>query len=670
MNNVANTLWSPDEKRIQKARITDYTQWLSQTRLLDFGSYESLWQWSVDCPEAFWTSVVDYFDIRLDGECHEVVSQDDMPYVKWFEGTCTNFSSQVFRNKNSESPALVYDSEVFEVGEISWDELEIRVAALAHFLRQQGVKPGQRVVACLPNTPHTVIALLAVASIGAVWSICAPEMGPVSIIDRFGQITPVVMITCDGYRYGGRDFSKLDVVENVIASIDSIHTVIMVPLLGLLDDNTRVMAGKSLYFWNQAVSGEHSLEIESLPFSHPLWIVYSSGTTGIPKAIVHGHGGIILGNMVSLGFHTDLAAGDRYCWIASTGWIVWNVLVCGLLVGSSVCLFDGALTGTSATPDWRHLWRFVSDNKIRVFGASAGFFASCLKAGIEPANDLDLACVESLISSGSPLAPESYHWIYKQLPDVWLSSGSGGTDIAGAFINGLPTLPVREGEMQCRVLGTAVYAYNDHGQPVMGEVGELVCTKPLPSMPLYFWGDENMERYLDSYFGMFTGHDTGKPVWRHGDWLELRNNEESVAAIIYGRSDATINRGGIRMGTSEIYRVVDHISEVSESMVVDLEYLGKPSRLLLFINVFDPADAGAELENKICANIRRSLSPRYVPDAVFYVPGIPRNLTGKKLELPIKKLLLGFEPEKVAKRDALANPDIFDWYVHNFNRFI
>lgn len=670
MNNAANILWSPDDSQIQKARITSYTNWLRDTSSLEFESYESLWQWSIDHPEAFWTSVIDYYSLPINGEYSEVVSQDDMPYAKWFEGTHTNFASQVFSNKSAESPALVYDSEILGAGEMSWDELEAKVAALAAFLRQQGVEPGQRVVACLPNIPHAVIALLAVASIGAVWSICAPEMGPVSIIDRFGQITPEVMITCDGYRYGGRDFSKLDVVEEVINNIDSIHTVIMVPLLELMEPATKVIGNKSLVFWDDVVVGNQTLDIASMPFSHPLWIVYSSGTTGIPKAIVHGHGGIVLGNVVSLGIHNDLGPGDRYCWIASTGWIVWNVLVCGLLVGSSICLFDGALTGTAATPDWRHLWRFVSNNKIRVFGASAGFFASCQKAGIEPAKDLDLACVEVLVSSGSPLVPESYHWIYQQLPDVWLSSASGGTDIAGAFFNGLPTLPVREGKMQCRVLGIAVYSYNDNGQPVTGEVGELVCTRPLPSMPLFFWGDENMERYLDSYFGVFIAHDTGKPAWRHGDWLELQDHGDSVSAVIYGRSDATINRGGIRMGTSEIYRVVDHMPEVAESMVVDLEYLGKPSRLLLFVTLIDEAFAGQELEQKICADIRRSLSPRYIPDAILYAPGIPKNLTGKKLELPIKKLLLGFEPEKVAKRDGLANPDIFDWYVDNAQEFI
>ncbi len=661
-------LWQPSNERLKQAKLTGYTNWLKETRGVSFDRYDDLWSWSAEThPEDFWKSVVDYFELPYADTVGEVMSSDAMPYTRWFKGVTTNFAEQVFRFAHLDSPALVYESEALGKGELSWSELKQQVASLAECLRSQGVQPGDRVVACLPNTWHAVVSFLAVAAVGAIWSICAPEMGPVSILDRFQQIEPKAFIACDGYVFSGKTIDKRPVIEEVASSLPTLKTIIRV---NLISSDRADIAGKETISWQQASSQKPQLRCESVSFEQPLWVVYSSGTTGIPKAIVHGHGGVALMNIVSAAFHTDLGPGDRYLWVASTGWIVWNILVCGLLVGATVCLFDGALTGSGSTPDWQRLWRFVAENNVEAFGAGAGFFASCDKFNVEPGRDCDLSTLRTIISSGAPLTPESYEWIYRQVPDVWVTSASGGTDIAGAFITGAPTLPVYSGEMQCRGLGAAVYAFDDDGRPVEGRVGELVCTRALPSMPLYFWGDKDDERYLDSYFGMYTDAKSGQSVWRHGDWLELNSRSQASSGVIFGRSDATINRGGIRMGTSEIYRVVDRLPVVADSMVVDLEYLGKPSMLALFVVLRNESELTTEIEDTIRSEIRVSLSPRYVPNKILAVPGIPRNITGKKLELPIKKVLLGFNPEYVAKRDGLANPDIFDWYVDNAQEFI
>lgn len=642
-------LWQPSEERREAARISDYMNWLaSRDEHLGFTDYADLWRWSTDDIEAFWGSIWTYFDIQSPEPYSAVLGQDGMPGAQWFPGARVNYVNQVFRHASSERPAIVFADESGFEQSLSWAELERQVASLAAALRGFGVVPGDRVVAYLPNRPEAVVAFLACASVGAIWSICSPDMGSVSVLDRFRQIEPKVMIAADGYRYSGKVFSRLDVLDEIRCELPSLEYCVLVPILGA----EAGAAPEGTIGWAELVSAEVALEPAWLPFDHPLWIVYSSGTTGTPKAIVHGHGGIMLAMSVGLGFHNDLGPDDRYHWYSSTGWIMWNCQVGGLLVGSTICLFDG----NPGYPDLKVLWQFAERFKVTFFGAGAAFYASCLKADVHPKEIADLSRLRSLGSTGSPLSPECYQWIYQHVAqdDLWLTPMSGGTDLAGPFIGGVPILPVYEGEMQCRVLGAAVAAYDEAGNAVLDEVGELVCTRPMPCMPLYFWNDHGGQRYLESYYDTYPG------VWRHGDWIRLT---ERGGAIIYGRSDATINRHGIRMGTSELYRAVEALPEVLDSLVVDLEYLGKPSYMPLFIVLKADIELDAPLRERIIGRIRTALTARHVPNDIFVVAAIPRTLSGKKLELPIKKLLLGQPLDKVVNIDSMANPESLAWFV-------
>lgn len=642
--------WTPSAQRCEQARITHYSQWLAnrseQTR---FADYASLWQWSVTDIEGFWESVWEYFDIASPTPYSSVLEARKMPGAQWFKGAQVNYAQQVFRHAGSDRPAILFADESGAEQELSWSELERQVAALAASLRGMGVTSGDRVVAFLPNRPETVVAFLACASIGAIWSVCSPDMGAVSVLDRFRQIEPKVLIACDGYRYGGKTFSRVDVVEQIRRQLPTLQQLIAVPVLGA--DNTGA-ALQNAQQWADMLQGDTPLQCTWLPFEHPLWVVYSSGTTGMPKPIVHGHGGIILAMSVSLGLHNDLGPSDRYHWYSTTGWIMWNCQVGGLLVGSTLCIFDG----NPGYPDLGALWRFAGKNQATLFGAGAAFYASCLKAGIVPNELADLSALKTVGSTGSPLGSDCYDWIQGNVGngDIWLAPMSGGTDLAGPFIGGNPTLPVYRGEMQCRVLGAAVHAFNDAGESVLDEVGELVCTEPMPCMPLFFWNDTDNLRYLDSYFDTFPG------VWRHGDWMKVTENG---GVIIYGRSDATINRHGIRMGTSELYQAAEALPEVQDSMVVDLEFLGKASYMPLFIVLREGAQLDDALHQRIMIAIREALTARHVPNDIFVVPAIPRTLSGKKLELPVKKLLLGHPIEKVANKDSMANPSSLDWYL-------
>lgn len=642
-------VWTPTEAHIRHANITAYRQWLERTRGLAFDNYEALWEWSTTEIEAFWESVWEYFDIRSRTPYTSVLSERKMPGAHWFSGAAVNYVDQVFRHATAERPAIVFRSEDGRNAEISWAELQRQVAALADSLRRLGVQRGDRVVAYLPNIPETVVAFLASASIGAIWSVCSPDMGTASVLDRFRQIEPSVLIGCDGYRYGGKDYDRADVVAQLRRELPTVRHTIMVPnLVGGAALGERFPAAHA---WADVTAGDAELACEWVPFEHPLWVVYSSGTTGMPKPIVHGHGGIMLVTGLMTAMHNDLHPGDRFHWYSSTGWIMWNAQVAGLLVGATICIYDG----NPGYPDWGALWRFVGETGVSFFGAGAAFFAGCEKAGVEPNQVADLSRLRGVGATGSPLAPESYRWIFDHVrSDIWINPISGGTDFAGCFLGGNITLPIYLGEMQSRCLGAAVHAFDDEGNAVLDQVGELVCTQPMPSMPLYFWGDTDGTRYHDSYFDVYPG------IWRHGDWLRITPRG---GAIIYGRSDTTINRYGIRMGTSEIYRAVESIPEILDSLVVDLEFLGRPSYMPLFVVMRPGHELDEALQNRIRDCIRQALSARYLPNEIIAVPEIPRTLSGKKLELPIRKLLLGHPLEKVANRDSLGNPQSLEWYL-------
>lgn len=666
---VDTPLWVPSTDRIAQANVTAFTDWLAGTRGLSFERYEDLWQWSVTDLDAFWRAVWEYFDVRADRIPERMLVDATMPGARWCPDVRLNLVDQVLRHDTLSGPAIVWESEALGAGEIDWPTLSRDVGAFAASLRALGVRPGDRVVAWLPNVPQTVVAFLAVASIGAIWSVCSPDMGPVAVADRFSQIAPKVLIACDGYRFGGRRYDRRDLLGKILDGLPSVETLIWLPVLDAAADPPVIASSRTLRTrsWFDAIREPSELRPVPMPFDAPLWIVYSSGTTGLPKSIVHGHGGILLGGLVTTALHTNLGPGHRFFWMSSTGWIVWNLQVLGMLVGATACLYDGAAGGPRTNhapergggPDWHFLWRFVARNRVRTMGAGAAFFASARKAGLAPGEICDLSALEAIQSSGSPLSPECFAWIYDRVKsDVWLASVSGGTDIAGGFMVGLPTLPVYSGELQCRNLGCAVHAFDDAGDPVLGEVGELVCTQPVPSMPVFFWNDPDGRRYRDSYFDSFTGH-----VWRHGDWLRLVPRPQATGGIIYGRSDATINRAGIRMGTSEFYRVVEAQPEVLDSLVVDIEYLGRTSCLLLFVVLRPGVADDTTLRQRLTQAIGSGLSMRHVPDEVHVVPAIPRTLTGKKLELPIKKLLLGHPPEKVLKRDGIVPVDAIDTFV-------
>ncbi|WP_077036834.1 acetoacetate--CoA ligase [Pelomonas sp. KK5] len=653
-------------------QIEHYQRFLRERHGVEFGSYAEMWQWSVTELDAFWRSVWDYFDLQSGTPFEAALCEERMPGAVWFRGATLNFAAQALRHadKVEDRPAIVFANEQLlshgALQETSWPELRRQVAALAAGLKALGVQRGDRVAAYLPNIPQTIVACLAVASIGAVWSVCSPDMGPLAVLDRFRQIEPKVLIAADGYVNAGQRIDRTPVVAELLAGLESVEHLLLVPVLDLPaalgEAQLATPRCQAHPFGNVLLEQQGAdFEPEMLPFDHPLWIVYSSGTTGLPKPIVHGHGGILLEMMVCGVLHMDLGPEDRLHWYSSTGWIMWNVQLAALLGGTTVCMFDGSPGGPRGAADWGTLWRFAALSRATFLGAGAAFHASCMKAGVEPQREGDLSALRAVGSTGSPLADECYDWLWKRCPkqpggrEIWICIIAGGTDFAGAFLTGNPTLPTIRGQMQCRALGAAVHAFDEQGQVLLDRVGELVCTRPLPSMPLYFWGDDaGMSRYRDSYFDMYPG------VWRHGDWLRIT---PEGGGIIYGRSDATINRHGIRMGTAELYRAVEALPEVLDSLVVDLEYLGRESFMPLFVQLREGVVLDDELQARLKAAIRAALSARHVPDEIHQVPAIPRTLSGKKMELPIRKLLLGATPEAVMKRDAMANAEAVDWFL-------
>ena len=647
-------IWEPSDAVRRRARITAYMEWLERERGLAFADYEALWSWSVKDLEAFWASIWDYFDIRAETPYDRVLAERRMPGAVWFPGAHLNYVNQVFRHASGTRPAIVFRNERGDAVEVGWHELERQVACLAASLKRIGVSRGDRVVAYLPNIPQTVVAFLAVASLGAVWSACSPDMGPVAVLDRFRQIEPKVMIAVDGYRYGGKAHDRRETVAELLRALPSVETLVTVDYLkpgAAATGNSHHSSVRNILRWAEAIAGEHVLAPESVPFDHPLWIVYSSGTTGLPKPIVHGVGGIVLEHLKLSGLQNDLGPEDRFHWFSSSAWVMWNIQVSGLLVGATLCLYDGH----PGWPDVGTLWRFAGETEVTFFGAGAAFFASCIKAGVEPSRVADLSHLRAVGSTGSPLPPEAYRWIYEHVrPDLWLTSIAGGTDFASAFVGGVPILSVYPGEIQCRCLGASVAAFDEAGNPLSNAVGELVCTEPMPSMPIYFWKDDGGVRYRDSYFDMYPH------VWRHGDWIRFTPRG---GAVIYGRSDATINRHGIRMGTSELYRAVEDLPEIMDSLVVDLEYLGRDSYMPLFVVLRPGCELTDDLKARIVDKIRNALSSRHLPNDIFEVKEVPRTLSGKKLELPIRKMLLGQPAEKVANPDAMANPKSLDFFV-------
>jgi acetoacetyl-CoA synthetase len=681
-------------------QIRLYQDWLREHRGLSFATYSDLWRWSITELDAYWQSIWDYFEMQSPTPHTAVLARNVMPGAVWFPGAQANYAQQVFRHVAPADAAgfaaIISRNEQGVQRELSWPELRRQVASLALHLQQQGVLPGDRVAAYLPNTPEAMVAFLATASIGAVWSICAPDMGTHAVLDRFKQIEPKVLIACDGVRYAGRDFDRMAVVQELRDALPTVQHVILHDNLGLADAPQHAIhsiAACARFAGATARNDAQTAEFSPLwlPFDHPLWIVYSSGTTGLPKPIVHGHGGTVLVALSLKTLHNDIGCsysdnnwGERFHWYSSTGWVMWNAQVAGLLNGTTCVIYDGNPGGSKDQPDWTTLWRFASDLGVTFFGAGAAFYAGCLKAGVDLSTCGDLSAVRALGTTGSPLSPEAQVWGTQQFrriakteaqQDIWWCNISGGTDFCGAFIGGNRELPQEPGVMQCRLLGCAVEAWNDQGEPVLGDVGELVCSQPIPSMPLYFWGDTGNVRYLSSYFEMYPPGHGRKPgggdlgpeaggVWRHGDWLRVGNKEQGgEGCVIFGRSDATINRHGLRMGTSELYSALEVLPEVLDSLVVDLEYLGRESYMPLFVVLREGCVLDEAMKAKLNDAIKTALSPRFVPNAIFQVAEIPRTLSGKKQELPIKKLLLGQPLEKVMNKDAMANPACLDWYV-------
>ncbi|GAA4502389.1 acetoacetate--CoA ligase [Actinoallomurus oryzae] len=629
-------LWEPSDDARRRARVGG----LMDERGL--GSYDELWRWSVTELDAFWDTVWSYFGVlgeRGDGPVREGAG---MPGVRWFPGATLNYARNALRaDRDQNATAVIFRSESGDERTLTYGELATRVAEARQGLRELGVTKGDRVAAYVPNIPEALVLFLATASLGAIWSSCSPDFGAPSVIDRFTQIEPKVLVAVDGYPYNGKRYDRRDVVRDIQAALPTLGATVLIPYLGTdgvedaisYDDLRRPGAAPGF---------------EDVPFDHPLWILYSSGTTGLPKPIVHGHGGIVLEHLKSLSFHQDLGPGDIFFWFTTTGWMMWNYLVGGLLVGATIVMYDGAPNGDA-------LWRLAAETGVTYFGVGAPYILASMKTGLEPGKTYDLTRIRGVGSTGSPLPPEGFAWLYEHVgADLLVGSFSGGTDVATGFVGPCPLLPLRAGVIQCRGLGAKVEAFGDTGEPVVDEVGELVITEPMPSMPIYFWNDEGGERYRESYFAMYPG------VWRHGDWIKILPDGGSV---IYGRSDSTLNRGGVRMGTADFYRVVEAFDEVADSLVVDTGQLGQDGRLLLYVQLADDAELSEEIVARIRAALRSTLSPRHVPDEIRAVPGIPRTLSGKKLEVPVRKMLLGTPVEKAANPDAMANPEVLAHFM-------
>ena len=647
-------LWQPSAAQIASTNLASYITWLQRERALDFSpdDYGELQRWSSSEIEQFWRSVWDYFDVQADGDASVVLADREMPGADWFPNTSLNFAEHIFRGKDPQALAIVEQSELRPLREISWGELSDQVAAISAGMERLGVGAGDRVAAYLPNGSEAIAAFLAAASIGAIWSSCSPDFGADSVVDRFSQIEPKILLAVDGYSYNGRQFDRLAEVSRIEAALPTVNRTVV---LGYVTEEPELSALRAGAAWNAAFTPTQAPPtFTRVPFSAPLWILYSSGTTGMPKPIVHGHGGILLEHLKKMWFHLDAREGDRVFWFTTTGWMMWNFLAGVLLTDAAIVVYDGS----PAWPQPDTLWQLAEDAEVTCFGAGAAYLVSCMREGVVPRTpERPLAKLRSIGSTGSPLPPEAFRWVSEQFGEhVWLFSTSGGTDVCTAFVGGCPVLPVYEGELQSASLGVSLKAFNEAGEPLVGEVGELVITEPLPSMPVSFWGDADGTRLRESYFEMYPG------LWRHGDWIEIT---ERGTAIIYGRSDSTINRGGVRIGTSEVYRSVLREDAVADALVVDLptDDSASESLILLFVVLAEASELDETMIGRIRSDLRASCSPRHVPDEVFAVPAVPRTISGKLLEVPVKRILAGADPEMVASRGSLSNPESLDWFI-------
>ncbi|MFD1350967.1 acetoacetate--CoA ligase [Oceanobacillus caeni] len=640
-------LWSPSNKEIEGAAITDYKKWLRMNKNITLKTYEDLWKWSVDNMEEFWETIWDYYQVKSYTPYESVLKKEIMPGADWFSGSTLNYAEHILRNVKKDKTAIFYTSENQPLSELSWTELLDKTASIAAYLKSIGVKKGDRVVAYMPNIPETIIAFLATVSIGAIWSSCAPEFGVGSTLGRFKQIEPKVLFTVDGYRYNGKPFNRIENVSKLVENLPSVEIVVVVPYLNQDPDMSGI---EQRTFWKEIIGLPAKLTFERVPFDHPLWILYSSGTTGLPKPIVQGHGGILL-SLLSVNLQSNITSNDRFFWYTTTGWVMWNSVVGAMVTGASVVLYDGS----PSYPDHGVLFRLAEKTKMTTFGTSPSYILNCMKVGIKPGETYDLSNLNTFAYTGAPLSPEGFKWVYDYVKKrVRVAPISGGTDIAAGIVAGNSLSPIHAGEIPSRCLGVSVYSYDDNGKPVTGEIGEMVITKPFPSMPLYFWNDPDDKRYKESYFDYFPG------VWRHGDLLKIT---ERGSAVIYGRSDATINRMGVRSGSSEIYNAVESVPEVLDSLVVDLSGYLHQAYMPLFVVLSGEVDLTDKLKKKINMKIKEEVSPRHIPDDIFAIKEVPRTLTGKKMEIPVRKILLGISVEKAASVDAMSNPDSINYFV-------
>ncbi|MFE2524643.1 acetoacetate--CoA ligase [Streptomyces sp. NPDC059382] len=642
-------LWSPSPDRIAGARITAFQAWAAERFGAPAdGGYPALHSWSVDALDTFWQAIAEWFDVRFTTPYTSVLADRSMPGARWFTGSTLNYAEHALRAgedpARADEPALISVDETHEPTPVTWAELRRQVGSLAAELRAAGVRPGDRVSGYLPNIPEAVVAFLATASVGGVWTSCAPDFGARSVLDRFQQVEPVVLFTVDGYRYGGKEHDRRETVAELRAELPSLRAVVHIPLLGTpAPEGTRA--------WADLTAADTEPVFEAVPFDHPLWVLYSSGTTGLPKAIVQSQGGILLEHLKQIGLHCELGPEDRFFWYTSTGWMMWNFLVSGLLTGTTVVLYDGS----PGFPDTGAQWRIAERTRATLYGTSAAYVMACRKAEVHPSRDFDLSSVKAVATTGSPLPPDGFRWLHDEVAeDLWIVSVSGGTDVCSCFAGGVATLPVYIGELQAPGLGTDLQAWDPSGKPVIGEVGELVVTNPMPSMPIHFWNDPDGSRYRESYFEMFPG------VWRHGDWITLTDRG---SVIIHGRSDSTLNRQGVRMGSADIYEAVERLPEIKESLVIGLEEPNGGYWMPLFVHLAPGATLDDELRDRIKATIRAELSPRHVPDEIIEVPAVPHTLTGKRIEVPVKRLLQGAPLAKAVNLGSVDRPELLDFYA-------
>ena len=643
-------LWKGNDHFVNNSHLKKYQIWLEERLGQSFADYQELWRWSVENVEDFWESIWEYFEVRSHSSYTNVLASQKMPGAKWFEGATLNYAEHLMRNAKDTETAIYFGNESGAIKEISWKELKQKVASMSEYLSNLGVRKGDRVVAFLPNIPEATIAFLAVNTLGAIWSSTSPDFGVESVVDRFAQIEPKVLLAVDGYHYNGKAHSKVDTVNEIVSKLNTLEKIIILPYLNekALSEFPGEYENMNDCFKNeQAV-----LKTTPVPFDHPMWVLYSSGTTGLPKAIVQSHGGILLEHLKYMAFHNDVHEGEKFFWYSTTGWMMWNFVQAAFLMGASIVLYDGSPT----YPDFNAMWDFSQKVGINHFGTSAPFLVASMKRGVQPIKTHDFSTMRSLSSTGAPLPPAAFEWVYENIKkDLWLCSMAGGTDVCTAFIGGNPYYPVHKGEIQCRALGVSLFAYDDSADPVEDELGEMVIDKPMPSMPIYFWNDENDKRYTASYFEDYPGK------WRHGDFIRI--NSETNGLVIYGRSDATLNRHGIRIGTAEIYRAVNKIVEVQDALIINLELEGGKHYMPLFVKMKEGIDLDQSIKDKINAQLIKEYTRRHVPDEIIEVPDIPYTMSGKKMEAPVKKILMKLPMEKSIKIDSLRNPESVAFFI-------